>query len=137
MENDSRDSRERHAVQRDGAKRKRGAADAENEDCRRDAEISRLGEVNFRVHQSTDTDGSNHAVKQNADAAENRRGDCCAERLEFRAESQKSHPAGTEAYDRGRIQMGDSKDARVLAVDRQGRSSDETGESRGNAAGKH
>ena len=88
------------------------------------------------VNQGTDTGGGDHAVQQDAYAAQNCLRNGTAQGIELGAEGEQGHPQGAEADDGGRIQVGNSQNAGVLGVDGEGGTTEAAGEDGGNAAGE-
>lgn len=99
VQDDARDCREGHAAEGDGAKGDSSAADAQNEDGRGDAEVAGLAEINMMVDQGTDTGRGDHAVQQDAYAAQNCLRNGTAQSVELGAEGQQRHPDGAEELD--------------------------------------
>ena len=89
------------------------------------------------VNQGTDTGRGDHAVQQDAYAAQNCLRNGTAQSVELGAEGQKRHPDGAEADDGGRIQVSNSQNAGVFAVDGEGRAAQAAGKQGGNAASKY
>lgn len=71
MQDDAGDGGESHAAEGDGAEADGSAADAQDEDSSCDAQVAGLREVDMVVNQGTDTGGGDHAVQQDAYAAQN------------------------------------------------------------------
>ena len=137
MQDDAGDGGESHAAEGDGAEADGSAADTQDEDSSRDAQVAGLREVDMVVNQGTDTGGGDHAVQQDAYAAQNCLRNGTAQGIELGAEGEQGHPQGAEADDGGRIQVGNSQNAGVLGVDGEGGTTEAAGEDGGNAAGEY
>ncbi len=106
-------------------------AEGEHEDQRGDDDVAGVGEVDLVLNHVAHTDGGDHTVEHEADAADGRGGHGGNERGELRAEAQHDRKDGGDADDARVIDLGECKHAGVLAVGGVGRRAKQGGERRG------
>ena len=107
-----------------------GEAEATDQNDRRDDEVSRLREVDVVFNDIPDTDGGNHTVEDEGNAADDGRRQGTDDFGELGRKGKDDGIYCRNPDDPGVIDLGELKDACVLAICRIGRTADSSGHGR-------